>query len=90
MRLDTHLENDQTFVFNDDEKVKDVKNKNKNTKLTAFFLLNSTDDDAKINKQGQLYFVDGPGGCGKTFLYNAILAKKIIYFKNTFENFRGL
>ena len=47
MRLDTHLENDQTFVFNDDEKVKDVKNKNKNTKLTAFFLLNSTDDDAK-------------------------------------------
>ena len=30
----------------------------------------------EINKQGQLYFVDGPGGCGKTFLYNAILAKK--------------
>ena len=28
------------------------------------------------NKKGNLFFVDGPGGTGKTFLYNTILAKK--------------
>jgi ATP-dependent DNA helicase PIF1 len=27
-------------------------------------------------KIGQMYFVDGPGGTGKTFLYNLILAQK--------------
>jgi ATP-dependent DNA helicase PIF1 len=27
------------------------------------------------SKQGGLFFVDGPGGTGKTFLYRALLAK---------------
>jgi ATP-dependent DNA helicase PIF1 len=27
------------------------------------------------SKQGRLFFVDGPGGTGKTFLYRALLAK---------------
>jgi ATP-dependent DNA helicase PIF1 len=38
----------------------------------------STDDEimtAVCSKQGGLFFVDGPGGTGKTFLYRALLAK---------------
>ena len=30
---------------------------------------------AVYSKQGGLFFVDGPGGMGKTFLYRALLAK---------------
>ena len=30
---------------------------------------------AVCSKQGGLFFVDGPGGTGKTFLYRALLAK---------------
>jgi ATP-dependent DNA helicase PIF1 len=30
---------------------------------------------AVCSKQGRLFFVDGPGGTGKTFLYRALLAK---------------
>jgi ATP-dependent DNA helicase PIF1 len=30
---------------------------------------------AVYSKQGELFFVDGPGGTGKTFLYRALLAK---------------
>ena len=30
---------------------------------------------AIYSKQGGLFFVDGPGGTGKTFLYRALLAK---------------
>ena len=30
---------------------------------------------AVCSKQGRLFFVDGPGGMGKTFLYRALLAK---------------
>jgi hypothetical protein len=31
--------------------------------------------DRVINKRGRVFFVDGPGGIGKTFLYKALLAK---------------
>jgi hypothetical protein len=31
--------------------------------------------DRVINKRGRVFFVDGPGGTGKTFLYKALLAK---------------
>jgi len=30
---------------------------------------------AVCSKQGGLFFVDGPGGTGKTFLYRALLTK---------------
>jgi chromosomal replication initiation ATPase DnaA len=33
-------------------------------------------NDFAFSKSGNLFFVDGPGGTGKTFLYNTILAKK--------------
>lgn len=31
--------------------------------------------DHVLNKKNQLFFVDGPGGTGKTFLYKALLAR---------------
>jgi len=34
-----------------------------------------TNNSNSPDKNGRLYFVDGPGGTGKTFLFNAILAK---------------
>jgi hypothetical protein len=46
IRLDTHLENENTIVFLDDDKIDDIKNKSKNTKLTAWFLLNQNDPEA--------------------------------------------
>ncbi len=47
IRLDTHLEDQNTMVYTDDEKMSDVKGRNKLTKLTAWFKLNSDDVDAK-------------------------------------------
>jgi ABC-type Mn2+/Zn2+ transport system ATPase subunit len=35
-----------------------------------------TDDSKSSGNNGRMYFVHGPGGTGKTFLYNAILARK--------------
>jgi ATP-dependent DNA helicase PIF1 len=32
---------------------------------------------AVYNNQGGLFFVDGPGGTGKTFLYRALLANYV-------------
>jgi ABC-type transporter Mla maintaining outer membrane lipid asymmetry ATPase subunit MlaF len=31
--------------------------------------------DHVVNKRGKVFFVDGPGGTGKTYLYRALLAK---------------
>ena len=31
--------------------------------------------DNVMNKKSQIFFVDGPGGTGKTYLYKALLAK---------------
>ena len=28
-----------------------------------------------VNNKGKIFFVDGPGGTGKTYLYRALLAK---------------
>ena len=46
IRLDTHLENQNTIVFKDDDKMGQIKNKVKLTKLTAWFELNKIDPDA--------------------------------------------
>ena len=46
MRLDTHLEDQNFVIFQDDEKISDVIERQKMTKLTAWFKLNSEDPDA--------------------------------------------
>lgn len=46
MRLETHLKGKNTLVFNDDEKIADLKDRIKLTKLTAWFQLNLTDKEA--------------------------------------------
>ena len=46
---------------------------NTNQKIIYDKIINN---NAGVLPRGRLYFVDGPGGTGKTFLYNAILAKK--------------
>jgi hypothetical protein len=46
IRLDTHLENDETVVFKDDEILDSVKNKPRATKLTAWFDLNTNEKEA--------------------------------------------
>ena len=53
-----------------------------NEGFTAHQLISSLNDDQKIafeqiynsiiHKQGKLFFIDGYGGCGKTYLYRAI------------------
>jgi hypothetical protein len=48
IRLDTHLDGENTIVFKDDDLVKDINaKKQKNTKLTAWFELNKTDINAR-------------------------------------------
>ena len=51
IRLDTHLENDQTIVYKDDEKLGEIQKKERHTKLTAWFLLNTND----LNARNHLY-----------------------------------
>ena len=45
------------------------KNLNKEQRTAYDEILASTD-----SKKGEIFFVDGPGGTGKTFLYRALLA----------------
>jgi hypothetical protein len=47
VRLDTHLEDQNTFVFKDGDKISDLKKIDKKTKLTAWFELNKTDSEAR-------------------------------------------
>ena len=47
IRLETHLEDQNTIVFKDNQKLADIKNKNKMTKLTAYFNLNTVDEEAR-------------------------------------------
>jgi len=47
IRLDTHLEEQNSIIYNDDEKMGDIQTKNKLTKLTAWFDLNKKDEDAR-------------------------------------------
>ena len=46
MRLDYHLENQNTVTFLDDEQISTITEKNKLTKLTAWFKLNTDDSEA--------------------------------------------
>ena len=69
IRAETAYNRETLKIFSDDAILK----LNQNQLAVFNHLMDSTEE---INKQGQLYFVDGPGGCGKTFLYNAILAEK--------------
>ena len=43
MRLDTHLEGQNTIVYNDNDKLGNVQLKQSKTKLTAWFQLNKSD-----------------------------------------------
>ena len=45
IRLETHLEDKNTIIFKDNQKLVDIKNKNKMTKLTAYFYLNTVDEN---------------------------------------------
>ena len=47
LRLETHLEDQNTTIFKDNELIKDIKEKQKNTKRTAWFKLNSEDPNAR-------------------------------------------
>ena len=47
LRLDLHLENHDTILFSDSDKVEDIKNKQKLSKFTAWFKLNQEDLDAR-------------------------------------------
>ena len=47
IRLETHLEDINTIIFKDDQKLADIKNKNKMTKLKAYFYLNTVDENAR-------------------------------------------
>jgi hypothetical protein len=49
IRLDTHLDGENTIVFKDDDKVNSIKNKNNKSKLTAWFHLNTHESDANIH-----------------------------------------
>ena len=49
LRLDLHLENKDTILFSDAEKVADIKNKQKLSKFTAWFKLNQEDIDARLH-----------------------------------------
>ena len=46
IRLDTHLEGQNMIVFHDENKISEIKDIEKLTKLTAWFKLNSEDKDA--------------------------------------------
>ena len=48
IRLETHLENQNTQVYKDNEKLGDVQKRNKLSKLTAWFELNKTDPEARV------------------------------------------
>ena len=47
IRLDTHLEDHHTIIFNDFDKLGSVQAKQKHTKLTAWFELNKKDPFAR-------------------------------------------
>ena len=47
IRLETHLEDQNTIVFKDEQNIADVKNKNKLTKFSAWFELNKIDEQAR-------------------------------------------
>jgi len=49
IRLDTHLENENTIIFKDEDKIGNLKNKNSDSKLTAWFKLNVTEPEANIH-----------------------------------------
>ena len=46
IRLDTHLEGQNTIIYKDDDKLGNVQNKLRHTKLTAWFELNKNDPEA--------------------------------------------
>ena len=47
MRLDTHLEDQNSIIYNDNDKMSNFQTKQRNTKLTAWFELKKTDISAK-------------------------------------------
>ena len=47
IRLETHLEDKNTIIFKDSQKLAEIKNKNQMTKLTAYFFLNIVDENAR-------------------------------------------